>query len=800
MSDTVDTSLMLRLEASLRKFERQMEKAQRVGVGASDKIQKRFDWMNGRVSNSAQRSADVIARSINKAEAEYQQLIGSMDPVADRAFKMAKAEGILSEALKRGVIDANQHSVAMEKLSKKYGQAGAAASAAAVTSATGMGRMVNVSKQGRFVLQNTAAQLGDIAVQAEMGTDPMRIMAQQMPQLIGGFGALSGVMGTLAPLLSVVAAVGFPIAGLMLTMGNNSEESAEKVKTFADALDAADAAISRANDAAQIAAQGSAEDLGEIYGVVTEKVRDLAFALAQIEERAAIVSFDQMMDMSFGEEYRTQLEDTFGVVGAAIANSTSEGAEQAAEEIRTLIKEVETEIATLQLNKQPIAPELFDRYRELREELAAVEGRVQEIGSLAGELAVPADVLASYRQFELQLQAAREAGDFSGVADALSEMRRLLDLMGDQIDQSVKDKLTQAESAARKMAKMLGDAAESAADLKSEASGIGGSLGPGVSAAQRLAHWFGVSLRRATALANMGDQGVPAPGKPKVYSGRGGDPRDQGGSSFDWNTRDAIEFEESDKPARSGSGGGSKADPFDLIAMAEKELTAFEQRIEMIGKTKAELAALTFKHKMLAEAKKRNIDLDKVQAGSGETLREQIERQSIEVERLAEKYDRAAERQEFFSNQQKKVKDGLLDAIVAGGDFASVLGDVAKAFARAALEAALFGSGPMSGGGGGLFGTLLGGLFGGAKPAAAANIGRAVVPAAAKAPAAPLMAAAAPAARQIDVSVGFDEGSGEFFAKVRQDSGAMVAAGLNAFDTEVLPQRVRSIAQNPYHE
>ena len=59
---------------------------------------------------------------------------------------------------------------------------------------------------------------------------------------------------------------------------------------------------------------------------------------------------------------------------------------------------------------------------------------------------------------------------------------------------------------------------------------------------------------------------------------------------------------------------------------------------------------------------------------------------------------------------QSDLKDGLLDAIVAGEGFAGVLQDLARSFAKAALEAAIFGTGPMSGGAG--FGGFLSGLFG----------------------------------------------------------------------------------------
>ena len=63
----------------------------------------------------------------------------------------------------------------------------------------------------RFIFNNTANQLGDVAVQASMGTDMFRVMGMQLPQLAGGFALLGGSLGIVMPLLGVLAAIGFPI-------------------------------------------------------------------------------------------------------------------------------------------------------------------------------------------------------------------------------------------------------------------------------------------------------------------------------------------------------------------------------------------------------------------------------------------------------------------------------------------------------------------------------------------------------------------------------------------------------------
>ena len=125
---------------------------------------------------------------------------------------------------------------------------------------------------------------------------------------------------------------------------------------------------------------------------------------------------------------------------------------------------------------------------------------------------------------------------------------------------------------------------------------------------------------------------------------------------------------------------------------------------------------------LMADAKRRNVDLDAMLTDGSMTYRQAIEALGeakradiIASNDRAIAEGRAAEAQQFMASQQEQFKNGLLDAIIAGESFTDVLANLAQAFARAALQAALFGEGPMagSGGGGGLLGGLIGGIFGG---------------------------------------------------------------------------------------
>ncbi|MEG4645196.1 hypothetical protein VB636_20925 [Paracoccus sp. APAP_BH8] len=125
---------------------------------------------------------------------------------------------------------------------------------------------------------------------------------------------------------------------------------------------------------------------------------------------------------------------------------------------------------------------------------------------------------------------------------------------------------------------------------------------------------------------------------------------------------------------------------------------------------------------LLAEAKRRNVDLDALLADGSMTYKEAIEALGeakkadiIATNERAIAEGKAAEAQQMMADTQQQVKQGLLDSVLAGESFADVLANVGKMFARAALEAALFNEGAWSsaGGGKGLLGGIVGAIFSG---------------------------------------------------------------------------------------
>lgn len=150
---------------------------------------------------------------------------------------------------------------------------------------------------------------------------------------------------------------------------------------------------------------------------------------------------------------------------------------------------------------------------------------------------------------------------------------------------------------------------------------------------------------------------------------------------------------------------------------------------------------------------------------------------------LKDKYLDAGDAAKFWDDTEADLKDGILDAIVAGDDLSETMENLARSIAKAALQAALFGEGPMAMGGSGLLGGVFDSIFGGARATGGpVSAGKAylvgergpeyfVPPHAGKI----IPNGANVSSRGISVAIGFDESVGGLTAMVRDEAGRVVA-------------------------
>ena len=233
--------------------------------------------------------------------------------------------------------------------------------------------------------------------------------------------------------------------------------------------------------------------------------------------------------------------------------------------------------------------------------------------------------------------------------------------------------------------------------VKASAAGIASALqsadGSNLTAA------FAAAFPNANALLGLAQGIIATIGQAKidaaaslVYSGRGDDPRKFGANPGQSNTFNAPNFAVpvSSAPG-AGSGGGAAA--------ARDEASALQ---DLIRSLEGEIEALRVTDPIQQEMLRHREAL----AGATEAERQKVEELIAAREREAAAMDAAKERAEFFEG----LGDNALDAlIVKGQSFNDVLKEIASSLIEAAIQAAIFGSGPFGSffGGGSMFGGII---------------------------------------------------------------------------------------------
>lgn len=571
MAQTAEEALVVRLEATLSKFENQMKRAKQVADKTSTDIEARFGKTNQKIASSATGAAGAI------------------------------------------------------------------------------GKVVNVSSAGRFVLQNTANNIADIAVQMGSGTSAAKALGQQLPQILGGFGALGGVLGTLGPVLGTIAAVGLPIAAGLLASGEASQSLADSMKELEKAVSELDAATSNS-------LIGSGE-LVEKYGSATAAAREFLAALRQIAELRAESGVQQtagQISSQFGGFDRVEkFIDEYSI------GSEFEGTTYA----------------------------IRDALGVTEEAAASLAQRLEELGAASG----PTEVASAAAALNRELFAA--TGGYDNMNVAALQLYENTARVGENAQQV-------AEDVDRGTTSML----EFVRATYAGQSGLSGLIAQ----TQSLASWAATAAQNMWSF--LGAQGAQAA---KVGAGRGGDPRqfvsDQYWKDKYFPSPAAIS---PPKPKKGGGGGGGGKAEEPFFGNVEEDLLKMERQLELIGKSSEEVATLKAKWEMLDEARKRGLSLDTQLAGSSQTLAQQIDAQAAAVGALTAQYEAQQVSAEAFEEAVDGIAGAMADALAGGQSlregladvFAGIAADLAKSGIRSLL------SGLFNGIGGGSIGSWVSGL------------------------------------------------------------------------------------------
>jgi len=134
-------------------------------------------------------------------------------------------------------------------------------------------------------LQNVAFQIQDIATQLTLGTNATIVFAQQLPQLLGGFGVYGAAAG------AAVAIIGGLVAAF--------DDGAEAAKKFEKAQDDLSDSLKRLNDFST----SKLDELVKKYGTLDERIRNTIIAQvtlnrldAQLSARTLITGLQRRLE------------------------------------------------------------------------------------------------------------------------------------------------------------------------------------------------------------------------------------------------------------------------------------------------------------------------------------------------------------------------------------------------------------------------------------------------------------------------------------------------------------------------
>ena len=214
-----------------------------------------------RAQSPAAASAAAFERALDEEERAVRQLMLALDPAARAAAEFEQAQERLTRALRIGMITQDEAARSLKLLEvqqQAVGRGGAA---------MGMG------------IQNASYQFTDMLVQLQGGVAWNVAVAQQLPQLLGGFGALGAVLG-------LAVAAGAPLLAMLFDMGDAAGDLDER-------LDRLEKTLGNVSDHLEILRD---VDAAETFGNMTDSVLSLTSALLQLERAAELKSLRETLD------------------------------------------------------------------------------------------------------------------------------------------------------------------------------------------------------------------------------------------------------------------------------------------------------------------------------------------------------------------------------------------------------------------------------------------------------------------------------------------------------------------------
>jgi FtsZ-binding cell division protein ZapB len=519
-------------------------------------------------------------------------------------------------------------------------------------------------------LRQIGMQLSQVAQQGAATGDYFKAMSIQAADIGLAFGGIGIAVGAALTVLG-------PFVADLIAGGDAAEDVETKIKALSDAMSRLDAARSASG-------QGRSS-LVDDYGAMADRARDLIKIereIAEIRAREAQQAATRAVGQGLG---------LGGVIGLD------------PDEVRfaeVTMKALRMEIDRLQQSGRDLSDEGF---RKVNQQIVELQERAESLRSVSRNFDDLADILGITER-EAREVAARfaEIEQTDGTRARADAMIALASYIND-----VSDNLGDADEDGQALYDSLLDAVRAALNLS--AVDVASSIADGADEAGRMLSNLQAAAAQFNAISRR---------ESKVYSGRGGDPRDfmDGGSQSGDNYRASMDYTPIDeiiarytpsaRKGRSGGGGGGSS-------AADKQQTEWaREAARYIEQTRTALEEYNAELQLLETLNAKGF------------FSEAPEAYARAVQQVNEEFQRA--QFEDLIAGIDSVSDAMANAIVNGEDLGEsmrqilrqMVADIVSSGIRQLLMSA-FGLGGLGGGGGGLLGALFGGFRAAGGPVAA---------------------------------------------------------------------------------
>lgn len=697
-------------------------------------------------------------------------------------------------------------------MAKEMGTANKKVTDGLAANASAMSRFGKLTRNQQFIVRDMSYQLSDMAVQLGNGTSFLRSFGQQVPQMLGPMGMFGAVLGT-------VVAIAAPLAQALMGGSKSAETLAQRVDDLSKAVDAYGSYVNLVI--------APTKQLEARFGAATVQAIQFIDALSRVAKAKAVD------DASLTTKHvASAFPDINGVSSGQVSN-VDQKLQASVARLREIMKMTQDQVQSAGARK------ILDEQTKLGATIKFLSELSTAVSNLSESLKLPRE------QIKAILAAVADIGNAKGVDQqraAFLEFKRAMDAAYPNIAAMPKDM--------RDLYEQVAKSGQSLAHLKGLSDSAESGISAAAGAASKLADELGRAMGNAVSLANsaafdkkLSQLRYQYRGDPVAYAGAAegmkfdqqqqalygasadlppevirlfAQRRAQAVADAEAKARTDLQYSKWQQSQSAGAkaGGAAIKGTAALFASADNALAQQRLQIELIGKTGAEAAKLREQYALLAEAKRRNLDLDKVDANTGRTLRQEIAAKAAAIGELTQKAQDYTAASQFMTQQQQALKQGFLDAIVSGKSFGSVLGQVAQQLEKAALQAAIFGDGPLaslfggvSSGGSGLVGSLMSaiGFRASGGPVTAGqpyivgekqaelfvpNQNGSILPSIPK-----VAASGGSMSGKIGLHVFFDQ-NGNLDGRIAHISGSVSAQHIQLLKDKVLPQMITSTVQN----